>query len=121
VKCIDGAYSSTVVVDGREYATDVKYESEELAKNAAATRAYMICRNFTISSKGEAQHAVHFYWDSVKTSGESSSTGTFHSATSGRSVKAADEKPPTEWYQHLERIRLIPVAPFDETNWSGRG
>jgi serine/threonine protein kinase len=121
VKCIDGAYSSTVVVDGREYATDVKYESEELAKNAAATRAYMICRNFTISSKGEAPHAVHFYWDSVETSGKFSSTGTFHSATSGRSVKTADEKPPSEWYQHLERIRLIPVAPFDETNWSGRG
>lgn len=36
-------------VNNREYSTDVDYESEELAKNAAATRAYMICRNFSVN------------------------------------------------------------------------
>ncbi|KAF2740055.1 hypothetical protein EJ04DRAFT_425191, partial [Polyplosphaeria fusca] len=34
-------YGCTVRVNNREYETD------ELAKNAAATRAYMICRNFS--------------------------------------------------------------------------
>ncbi|KAF1938797.1 hypothetical protein EJ02DRAFT_457553 [Clathrospora elynae] len=42
-------YGSTVRVNNREYQTDVEYESEELAKNAAATRAYMICRNFSVN------------------------------------------------------------------------
>ncbi|KAH9859494.1 hypothetical protein IAQ61_011275 [Plenodomus lingam] len=42
-------YGSTVRVNNREYSTDVDYESEALAKNAAATRAYMICRNFSVN------------------------------------------------------------------------
>jgi hypothetical protein len=42
-------YGATVRVNNREYSTDVDYESEELAKNAAATRAYMICRNFSVN------------------------------------------------------------------------
>lgn len=36
-------------VNNREYSTDVAYESEDLARNAAATRAYMICRNFSVN------------------------------------------------------------------------
>jgi hypothetical protein len=42
-------YGCTVRVNNREYSTDVEYESDELAKNAAATRAYMICRNFSVN------------------------------------------------------------------------
>ncbi|KAL1604156.1 hypothetical protein SLS59_003949 [Nothophoma quercina] len=42
-------YGCTVRVNNREYSTDVDYESDELAKNAAATRAYMICRNFSVN------------------------------------------------------------------------
>ncbi|KAF2704435.1 hypothetical protein K504DRAFT_461197 [Pleomassaria siparia CBS 279.74] len=42
-------YGCTVRVNNREYTTDVEYESDELAKNAAATRAYMICRNFSVN------------------------------------------------------------------------
>jgi hypothetical protein len=42
-------FGATVRVNNREYSTDVEYESEELAKNAAATRAYMICRNFSVN------------------------------------------------------------------------
>lgn len=47
--CTRYGYGSTVRVNNREYSTDVDYESEELAKNAAATRAYMICRNFSVN------------------------------------------------------------------------
>jgi hypothetical protein len=42
-------YMCTVRVNNREYNTDVPYETEELARNAAATRAYMICRNFSVN------------------------------------------------------------------------
>lgn len=42
-------HGCTVRVNNREYSTDVDYESEDLAKNAAATRAYMICRNFSVN------------------------------------------------------------------------
>ncbi|KAF2233995.1 hypothetical protein EV356DRAFT_524185 [Viridothelium virens] len=42
-------YQCTVRVNNREYTTDTAYESEELARNAAATRAYMICRNFSVN------------------------------------------------------------------------
>jgi hypothetical protein len=38
-----------VRVNNREYTTDVDYETDDLAKNAAATRAYMICRNFSVN------------------------------------------------------------------------
>lgn len=36
-------------MNNREYSTDVEYETDDLAKNAAATRAYMICRNFSVN------------------------------------------------------------------------
>ncbi|KAF2136715.1 uncharacterized protein K452DRAFT_329555 [Aplosporella prunicola CBS 121167] len=42
-------YTCTVRVNNREYTTDAEYESDELARNAAATRAYMICRNFSVN------------------------------------------------------------------------
>ncbi|KAF2493370.1 hypothetical protein BU16DRAFT_78125 [Lophium mytilinum] len=42
-------FGCTVRVNNREYTTDVDYETDELARNAAATRAYMICRNFSVN------------------------------------------------------------------------
>lgn len=43
-------HGCVVRVNNREYSTgDVAYESEELARNAAATQAYMICRNFSVN------------------------------------------------------------------------
>lgn len=39
----------TVRVNNREYTTDTEYETDDLARNAAATRAYMICRNFSVN------------------------------------------------------------------------
>ncbi|KAF2154691.1 hypothetical protein K461DRAFT_100379 [Myriangium duriaei CBS 260.36] len=43
-------HGCVVRVNNREYSTgDTAYESEELAKNAAATQAYMICRNFSVN------------------------------------------------------------------------
>jgi hypothetical protein len=38
-----------VRVHNREYQTDVTYESEVLARESAAMRAYLICRNFSVN------------------------------------------------------------------------
>ncbi len=40
-------YTCTVRVNNREYQTDAVYESESLARENAAMRAYMICLNFS--------------------------------------------------------------------------
>jgi len=40
-------YYCKVRVNNREYSTDVPYKSEALARNGAATKAWMICRNFS--------------------------------------------------------------------------
>ncbi|KAJ5221495.1 uncharacterized protein N7469_010382 [Penicillium citrinum] len=49
------AYTSTagftcvVRVNNREYQTDAVYGSETLARESAAMRAYLICRNFSVN------------------------------------------------------------------------
>lgn len=42
-------YTCVVRVHNREYQTDVTYESEILARESAAMRAYLICRNFSVN------------------------------------------------------------------------
>ena len=42
-------YSCTARVNHREYQTDTVYESESLARENAAMRAYLICRNFSVN------------------------------------------------------------------------
>ena len=42
-------YGCVVTVNNREYQTDAYYPSESLAKENAAMRAYLICRNFSVN------------------------------------------------------------------------
>ncbi|KAI9717147.1 MAG: hypothetical protein M1812_004895 [Candelaria pacifica] len=42
-------YTCTVRVNNREYQTDTLYESDTLARENAAMRAYLICRNFSVN------------------------------------------------------------------------
>lgn len=42
-------WACTVRVNNREYTSDSGYESEALAREAAATRAYAICRDFSLN------------------------------------------------------------------------
>lgn len=44
-----GYWSCIVRVNNREYSTDVTYSRKDLAQESAATRAYMICRNFSVN------------------------------------------------------------------------
>jgi hypothetical protein len=47
-----------VLVNGREYLTDVEYESDGLAQENAAMRAFMVCRNFSINGGMLARNGV---------------------------------------------------------------
>ncbi|KAL2369310.1 hypothetical protein BDBG_02304 [Blastomyces gilchristii SLH14081] len=42
-------YGCIVRVNNREYQTDVYCETEALARESAAMRAYLICRNFSVN------------------------------------------------------------------------
>jgi len=42
-------YTCLVLVNGREYQTDLAYESGGLAQENAAMRAFMVCRNFSVN------------------------------------------------------------------------
>ena len=42
-------YSCVARVNNREYQTDTTYKSEALARENAAMRAYLICRNFSVN------------------------------------------------------------------------
>ncbi|KAL1297414.1 hypothetical protein AAFC00_004947 [Neodothiora populina] len=44
-----GYWTCIVRVNNREYSTDVAYARKDLAQESAATRAYMICRNFSVN------------------------------------------------------------------------
>jgi hypothetical protein len=46
------------LVNGREYLTDVEYESDGLAQENAAMRAFMVCRNFSINGGMLARNGV---------------------------------------------------------------
>ncbi|BCR83353.1 uncharacterized protein ACHE_10755A [Aspergillus chevalieri] len=45
----NAGYTCTVRVNNREYQTDTICESEPLARENAAMRAYLICRNFSVN------------------------------------------------------------------------
>ncbi|KAB8256958.1 hypothetical protein BDV32DRAFT_128355 [Aspergillus pseudonomiae] len=42
-------YTCIVRVNNREYQTDTVYQNETLARENAAMRAYLICRNFSVN------------------------------------------------------------------------
>jgi len=51
-------YTCLVLVNGREYQTDLTYESDILAQENAAMRAFMVCRNFSVNDGMFAQHGI---------------------------------------------------------------
>ncbi len=54
---IDG-YTCLVLVNGREYQTDLAYESDSLAQENAAMRAFMVCRNFSVNGGMLARNGI---------------------------------------------------------------
>ncbi|KAL2016104.1 hypothetical protein VTK56DRAFT_4278 [Thermocarpiscus australiensis] len=51
-------YTCLVLVNGREYQTDLAYESSSLAKENAAMRAFMVCRNFSVNGGMLARNGI---------------------------------------------------------------
>ena len=51
-------FSCLVLVNGREYQTDLTYESGRLAQENAAMRAFMVCRNFSVNGGMLARNGV---------------------------------------------------------------
>lgn len=51
-------YTCLVLVNGREYQTDLAYESGSLAKENAAMRAFMVCRNFSVNGGMLARNGI---------------------------------------------------------------
>jgi hypothetical protein len=51
-------YTCHVLVNGLEYLTDLAYESDGLAQENAAMRAFMICRNFSVNGGMLARNGV---------------------------------------------------------------
>lgn len=53
-----GGYTCHVLVNGREYQTDLAYESGVLAQENAAMRAFMVCRNFSVNGGMLARNGI---------------------------------------------------------------
>lgn len=51
-------FTCLVYVNGREYQTDLPYESDVLAQENAAMRAFMVCRNFSVNGGMLARNGV---------------------------------------------------------------
>jgi len=51
-------YTCLVLVNGREYQTDLSYESNLLAQENAAMRAFMVCRNFSVNGGMLARNGI---------------------------------------------------------------
>ncbi|KAI4121118.1 MAG: hypothetical protein LQ338_006553 [Usnochroma carphineum] len=47
--CTSAGYACVARVNNREYQTDTTYGSDLLARENAAMRAYLICRNFSVN------------------------------------------------------------------------
>lgn len=53
-----GGFTCLVLVNGREYQTDLSYESDVLAQENAAMRAFMVCRNFSVNGGMLARNGI---------------------------------------------------------------
>lgn len=53
-----GGFTCLVLVNGREYQTDLTYESDTLAQENAAMRAFMVCRNFSVNGGMLARNGI---------------------------------------------------------------
>ncbi|GAO17579.1 hypothetical protein UVI_02047320 [Ustilaginoidea virens] len=51
-------FTCLVLVNGREYQTDLSYESDVLAQENAAMRAFMVCRNFSVNGGMLARNGI---------------------------------------------------------------
>lgn len=51
-------YTCHVLVNGREYQTDLSYQTDILAQENAAMRAFMVCRSFSLNGGMLARNGI---------------------------------------------------------------
>lgn len=125
-------------VNNRDYTSGIDlFETEEAAKSAAAFHAYVICRCFSVNDgmmsplkvdpgrsgrlniSNISAEAIGYNGSDVASH---ASQATFFTAKSRETDdEQQNHEPGSDWYQHLEKLSILPIASFDETNWSGRG
>jgi hypothetical protein len=57
-RCEADGFTCVVQVNGREYQTDLPYQSDSLAQENAAMRAWMVCRNFSLNGGMLARNGI---------------------------------------------------------------
>ncbi|KAL2755980.1 hypothetical protein ACRALDRAFT_1064039 [Sodiomyces alcalophilus JCM 7366] len=59
-ECFRGpsGFTCLVLVNGREYQTDLAYQSDTLAQENAAMRAFMVCQNFSANGGMLARNGI---------------------------------------------------------------
>jgi hypothetical protein len=62
-------FTCLVLVNGREYQTDLAYQSDVLAQENAAMRAFMVCRNFSVNGGMLARNGIVQGLPAAETSG----------------------------------------------------
>ncbi|KAJ4018157.1 hypothetical protein NW766_004234 [Fusarium irregulare] len=75
-------YTCLVLVNGREYQTDLAYESDVLAQENAAMRAFMVCRNFSVNGAQETSRRRKSRHTSSRDSDRHSRRSGHHSSSS---------------------------------------
>ncbi|KAK4232468.1 hypothetical protein QBC38DRAFT_505802 [Podospora fimiseda] len=69
-------FACFVLVNGREYQTDLSYETDQLAQENAAMRAFMVCRNFSVNGGMLARNGIVQGLPAEETSNRRSRHGT---------------------------------------------
>jgi len=75
-------YTCLVLVNGREYQTDLAYESGGLAQENAAMRAFMVCRNFSVNGGMLARNGIVQGLPADETASRRSRKGSRHTSSS---------------------------------------
>jgi len=75
-------YTCLVLVNGREYQTDLTYESGGLAQENAAMRAFMVCRNFSVNGGMLARNGIVQGLPADETTSRRSRKGSRHTSSS---------------------------------------
>ncbi|KAK0617342.1 hypothetical protein B0T14DRAFT_498377 [Immersiella caudata] len=78
----NNGYTCLVLVNGREYQTDLTYESGGLAQENAAMRAFMVCRNFSVNGGMLARNGIVQGLPADETTSRRSRKGSRHTSSS---------------------------------------
>ncbi|RDL35112.1 uncharacterized protein BP5553_07043 [Venustampulla echinocandica] len=79
-------FTCVVLVNGRVYRTDISYESDGLAQENAAMRAFMVCRNFSVNGGMLARNGVVQGLTANKSSGMHRRRGGYSSSVASAST-----------------------------------